>query len=37
MLLFEWDTNKAKKNKKIHRISFDEASTAFSDDLSLII
>jgi uncharacterized DUF497 family protein len=37
MLLFEWDTNKAKKNMKIHGVSFDEASTAFSDVLSLTI
>jgi len=37
MLLFEWDKNKAKKNMKIHEVSFDEASTAFSDALSLTI
>jgi uncharacterized DUF497 family protein len=37
MLLFEWDTQKAKKNLKIHGISFDEASTSFSDSLSLTI
>jgi uncharacterized protein len=37
MLLFEWDINKAKKNIKIHGVSFDEASTAFKDDLSLTI
>jgi len=37
MLLFEWDTDKAKKNIKIHGVSFDEASTAFKDDLSLTI
>ncbi len=37
MLLFEWDTNKAKKNIKTHDVSFDEASTAFSDGLSLTI
>jgi uncharacterized DUF497 family protein len=37
MLLFEWDTDKAKKNIKIHDVSFDEASTAFKDDLSLTI
>jgi uncharacterized DUF497 family protein len=37
MLLFEWDTEKAKKNIKIHGVSFDEASTAFKDDLSLTI
>ena len=37
MLLFEWDTDKAKKNLKIHGISFDEASTAFKDILSVTI
>jgi hypothetical protein len=37
MLLFEWDTDKAKKNIKIHDVSFDEASTAFKDDISLTI
>ena|SRR3990172_9386320 len=37
MLLFEWDTRKAAKNIKSHGVSFDEASTAFSDTLSLAI
>ncbi|NWF75574.1 MAG: BrnT family toxin [Nitrospirae bacterium] len=37
MLLFEWDTDKARKNIKIHGVSFDEASTAFRDALSLTI
>jgi uncharacterized protein len=37
MLLFEWDPEKAKKNERIHGISFNEASTIFSDYLSLII
>ncbi len=37
MLLFEWDADKAKKNIKIHGISFDEASTTFGDTLSLSI
>jgi uncharacterized DUF497 family protein len=37
MLLFEWDTNKAKKNIKVHGVSFDEASTVFKDNLSLTI
>jgi hypothetical protein len=31
---FEWDTEKAKKNLKNHRISFDEAVTVFYDPLS---
>lgn len=37
MLLFEWDTEKAKKNIKVHDVSFDEASTDFKDNLSLTI
>jgi hypothetical protein len=37
MLRFEWDQNKAKKNFEIHAVSFDEASTAFRDALSLVI
>jgi uncharacterized DUF497 family protein len=37
MLLFEWDSEKAKRNIKLHGISFDEASTAFGDSLSLTI
>jgi uncharacterized protein len=37
MLLFEWDADKAKKNIKVHGVSFDEASTAFRDALSLTI
>ena len=37
MLLFEWDPVKAAMNKKIHGITFDEASTAFKDTLSLTV
>ena len=37
MLRFEWDQNKAKQNLVIHTVSFDEASTAFRDTLSLAI
>ncbi|MBI5099144.1 MAG: BrnT family toxin [Nitrospirae bacterium] len=37
MLLFEWDQNKSKKNIKIHKVSFDEASSTFRDKLSLTI
>ena len=37
MLFFEWDPSKARKNIKIHGVSFDEASTAFKDVLSLTI
>ena len=35
MLVFEWDPEKAKENIETHGISFDEASTAFGDTLSL--
>jgi uncharacterized DUF497 family protein len=37
MLLFEWDPDKAKKNIKVHGVSFDEASTSFKDALSLTL
>jgi uncharacterized protein len=37
MLLFGWDPNKARGNIEAHGISFDEASTAFGDALSLTI
>ena len=32
---FEWNTDKAKKNKRKHSISFNEALTVFQDSLSL--
>jgi uncharacterized protein len=31
MLSFGWDPIKAKRNIRVHGISFDEASTAFKD------
>jgi uncharacterized protein len=37
MFFFEWDPEKAKRNLEIHDVSFDEASTAFGDALSLTI
>lgn len=37
MLIFEWDPEKAKRNLKNHRVSFDEASTVFGDAMSLTI
>ena len=37
MLIFEWDPQKAKSNLKKHGVSFEEASTAFQDTLSLTI
>ena len=36
-LAFEWDEEKAKKNLKKHRVSFEEASTVFGDPLALTI
>ena len=37
MILFEWDPSKATENLETHGISFDEASTAFRNTLSLTI
>ena len=37
MLNFEWYTEKTAKNIKRHNVTFEEASTAFSDSLSLTI
>jgi hypothetical protein len=34
---FEWDASKAKKNLGKHRISFEEATSAFYDALSITI
>jgi len=31
---FEWDSKKAKSNLRKHKVSFDEAATAFNDILS---
>ncbi len=36
-LLFQWDPNKARANERKHGISFNEASSAFGDPLSLTI
>lgn len=36
-MLFEWDDNKDKINQNKHGVSFDVASTVFSDPLHLII
>ncbi|MDQ7825463.1 MAG: BrnT family toxin [Candidatus Eremiobacteraeota bacterium] len=36
-MLFEWDPMKARLNLEKHGISFDEASTAFQDFLSITI
>ncbi len=34
---FEWDPQKAAANQRKHRVSFEEAATAFADPLSLTI
>ena len=36
-LVFEWDPEKAAENELKHRVSFDEALTAFADTLSRTI
>lgn len=36
-LPFEWDDDKAKKNKRKHGVSFEEASTVFGDALARTI
>jgi uncharacterized DUF497 family protein len=36
-LKFNWDERKAASNIKKHGVSFEEASTAFGDDLSITI
>lgn len=37
ILRFEWDQRKAELNFKEHGVSFDEATTVFSDTISLTI
>jgi uncharacterized protein len=37
MLLFEWDTDKARSNRKKHGVDFDEAASIFADPLSVTI
>jgi len=34
---FEWDSEKAAENLRKHRVSFDEAATAFFDPLSMTV
>ncbi len=36
-LNFEWDGEKAKKNLKKHKVSFDEATTVFIDPFSMTV
>jgi uncharacterized DUF497 family protein len=34
---FEWDTRKARRNLRKHKVDFNEASTVFADTLSITI
>ena len=36
MAKFEWDSKKAEENRKKHRVTFEEAITAFDDPHALI-
>jgi uncharacterized protein len=36
-LRFEWDRAKARRNFRNHHVSFEEATTAFADELSLTV
>ena len=36
-LTFEWDSRKADANLHKHGVSFEEAQTAFSDEMALVI
>ena len=36
-LRFDWDSRKAKANLRKHRVSFEEAQTAFLDEDALVI
>ena len=36
-MTFEWDARKAATNLRKHGVTFDEASTAFADPLSLTV
>ena len=34
-MIFEWDSGKARSNRRKHRVSFQEAATVFGDPLSI--
>jgi uncharacterized protein len=34
-VIFEWDSGKARSNRRKHRVSFQEAATVFGDPLSI--
>lgn len=36
-LRFDWDSRKATENRRKHRVSFEEAQTAFLDEEALVI
>ena len=35
--VFEWDSRKARENRRLHGVSFGEAETAFADPLSVTV
>jgi uncharacterized DUF497 family protein len=35
MVNFEWDPDKARQNRRKHRVSFEEAATVFGDPLAV--
>lgn len=35
MYIFDWDPRKAARNFKLHRVTFEEASTLFADPLAI--
>ena len=35
-LVFEWDSRKAKSNYKKHKVTFEEAKTAFFDEQAMV-
>jgi uncharacterized DUF497 family protein len=35
VLRFEWDLVKAVRNRRVHRVTFEEARTAFDDELAI--
>lgn len=37
MITFEWDADKARSNEAKHGVTFEEATTAFGDPLSITI
>lgn len=36
-LIFEWDKDKAKRNRQVHKVSFEEGRTVLGDPFSITI